>query len=127
MKTPLLYCIFAGLFFGTWPLLARFGNLGSGWLALLISVGTGVVALFAVATPVPAAKSILIGFIAGLMNGLGMLAYAKLIGWQGAELSRTIPTSIALMPVFAALGALILFSEPFTAKKILGIGFIVVA
>lgn len=120
-KNPLVYCLIAACFFGTWPVIARFAHLSPGWLALVFSIGTGVVAVAGLNSPVPLARPLIIGVGAGMVNGIGMLAFAKLISWEGVQVSRVIPITFALMPVFTTLAALVLFGEQLSLRKAFGV------
>lgn len=124
-NNPLPYCIFAALCFGCWPILGRFAGLGSGWLSLLVATGTAILAsvsLLANHPGAPSVRSVIIGLTAGAINGIGMLAYAKVIGWQGEDVSKVLPIAMILTPLFAMAGALIFLGEPVTGKKLIGAG-----
>ncbi len=125
MNNPLYYCIFAALCFGGWPLLGRCSGLSSGWMSLLVASGTvilGIVSILTQTGNTPSTRSVIIGLTAGAINGVGMLAYAKVIGWQGSDVSKILPIAMILTPMFAMAGALIFLGEPVSAKKLLGAG-----
>lgn len=125
MNNPLFFCIFAALCFGSWPLLGRFAGLSSGWMSLLVSTGTATLATVSILTnqaSTPSVRSIGIGLVAGAINGLGMLAYSKVIGWQGTDVSKILPIAMILTPMFAMAGALLFLGEPVSAKKLFGAG-----
>lgn len=135
MSSPFTYILITGLFCGIWPLIARFSGLGTGWTSLLFGFGTGIVALFSgvFGSPVPPMKSMAIGLFAGSVNGLGLLAFAKLLGWKEIDPSSLIPTTFAVIIIFSAVGAATLhyfspdlFPESLTAKKLIALGLIVV-
>jgi drug/metabolite transporter (DMT)-like permease len=75
----------------------------------------------------PKSKAALIIFVAGLVNGIGMLAYTKMISSPSVELSKFVPIAAALVPVFAMLIAVVLFGDPITLKKIAGLTLACVA
>lgn len=126
MNNPIYYCIFAALCFGGWPLLGRFSGLSSGWMSLLVASGTATLGLISIFTNqtsgAPSARAIIIGLTAGAINGVGMLAYSKVIGWQGSDVSKILPIAMILTPMFAMAGALIFLGEPVSAKKLFGAG-----
>lgn len=135
MSNTLPYILIAALFFGTWPLIARFSLLDAGWTSLLSALGIGIVALFGgiIGSSVPSLKSAAIGLFAGSVNGLGMLAFAKLLGWKGIDPSRILPITFALMIIFSSGGAIVLhyffpglFPESLTIKKLIAIMLIVI-
>lgn len=127
LNNPLSYCFFAAFFFGTWPLIARFANLRAGWLALVFSIGTGVIAASGLARPIPPGRSLLIGIVAGAVNGIGMMAFAKLIDWKEVEVSKFIPIIFALMPVVSTIEAALFFNETMAARKLVGLALAFIA
>lgn|GEM_PF-2011359 len=125
LNNPLTYCIFAALCFGGWPLLGRCAGLSSGWMSLLVASGTvvlGTVSIITNPASTPSVRAIVIGLTAGAINGVGMLAYSKVIGWQGSDVSKILPIAMILTPMFAMAGALIFLGEPVSAKKLFGAG-----
>jgi uncharacterized membrane protein len=126
-NNPLTYCLIAGLGFGAWPFLGRLSNLPATWVGVVMSLGTlTVVGTWTIIAPHSSGvtpRSVVICFIGGLVNGLGMVAYAKLISWPlpGVEISRVTPLTSVVMGLFVlAIGA-IAFQEPITIKKALGV------
>lgn len=91
----------------------------------MLALGAGVIALFGLTALLPSVRSLLIGYAAGTINGAGTLAYAALLNLQGVEVSRTIPVVFALMPVFTVLGALVMFGEPITLRKAIGVSVVI--
>jgi drug/metabolite transporter (DMT)-like permease len=125
---PLTYSIAVGLFWGASTLIARYSAVGSYMMAILISVG-GMIAMlpllpsqnFAAA----GTRALAIGLGAGIVNGLGLLAFYKLVGGANEglwELSRVIPIAMVLVPIVVTIGARFMFDEPFTPTKLIGIG-----
>ena len=121
MNSPLLFCVLAGVCFGTWPILARFGGMTPGWMSFLIGVGTMLATALGLNASTPGGKSAAIVVAAGAINGLGMLAFGKLIGWKGQDVSRLLPIVFAIMPVVTVLTALLFLHEPMTLKRGAGI------
>ena len=119
--------LIAALFFSAWPIIAKFSNLGFGWLSLVIAIGTGLIALTQVNHEVPIARQLLIGFAAGLVNGIGTLAYARLLSTKGVDVSKFIPLTLGLIAVFTVIAGVLLFKEPLSIKKVAGVFLVVVA
>lgn len=123
-----VYVLMCVLCFGTWPVMGRFSGLPAPWILLTCTGGTFVVAFVSNAaqlTPVPT-RAVFIGMFCGLLNGLGMIFYVKLIGAREFEVSRILPVVSALMPSIHAVSALILLREPLTMRKGGGIAAITV-
>src|SRR5690349_8474544 len=78
----LFYCVATGIFWGVATLVARYLDVGPWLMAILISTGQllAVIPLFSSEGFAAAgAKTIGIGTAAGLINGLGLLAYYQLV------------------------------------------------
>ena len=76
--------IFVAIMWGGWPLVARASTLSSVWTAIIgTTIGAiavlGTSAIFGQIKNAPDIKSILLGVVAGVMLGLGMFAYSRLI------------------------------------------------
>ncbi|MCX6784628.1 MAG: hypothetical protein NTV81_01680 [Candidatus Komeilibacteria bacterium] len=126
-NNPLTYCALAGLGFGVWPFLARYSGLPPTWLAVMITVGTFSAASVWTAIAPKAGpitiRALAICLVAGLLNGLGMIFYAKLVGWQDSsvEVSKIMPLTTLLMIGFGVMIGAGLFHEPITMKKAAGL------
>jgi drug/metabolite transporter (DMT)-like permease len=132
LKYPLLLSLLAGFFFGLWPVLARNSGLGSFWIALLVPIGTFLmVSVEAVprltGNPLPVSRLLALGLIAGAVNGLGMLAYGRILSNTGLNVSKYVPIVAVVSIASAAIGAFWAFREPVTLQKSLGLIFAVVA
>lgn len=123
MNSSLLLIFISAACFGTWPLLTRGTALPPTWLSFGINAGTWIVSLawLSQRPTVPSARGLGIAIAAGLLNGLGMLSYATLFTHRGVEISRSVTITGILVPVFACLGALLVLSEPLTARKVAGL------
>jgi len=132
LKNPLILSLLAGFFFGLWPIIARFAGISSFWIAFLIPLGTLLVVSFEAAPKIavstwPLYKLLLIGLVAGAINGLGMLAYGRVLANGDLNVSKYVPIVAILSIATAAVGAFILFKEPVTVQKSLGLLFAVAA
>ncbi len=124
MGHPLVYCVLSGLFFGAWPAISKLSKLPTDWLVVTVSVLTAVVSLLGLnlRSNIPNPGSLSIGAVAGILNGLGFLAYGVLLGYQGKDLPKFL--AIAAMIGFVIMivsSSLILDGTSLSYKKILGL------
>jgi len=132
LNNPLILSLLAGFFFGLWPVAARHSTLGSFWIAFLIPLGTLLVVSFEAApkiasTSLPIYKILAIGLFAGAINGLGMLAYGRVLSNGDLNVSKYVPIVAVVSIAAAAIGAFVAFKEPVTLQKSLGLLFAVAA
>lgn len=123
MNSPLFYVVISAIGF-SWPLLVRIAPATPAWTTVIIMMSSGAVGLIATTfTPqsVISTKGIWIAVIAGLLNGVGMLAYGKLVTWQGVDLSETLPMTTILITLICSIGAIYFYGEPVTIHKVIGI------
>ena len=129
----LFYCIATGIFWGVATLVARYLSVGPWMLAILISTGQLLALLPLVPSQSFAAagtKAIGIGIAAGMINGLGLLAFYQLVAGASegrCELSSVTPIAMVLVPIVITIGSRLMFDEPFTFNKIAGIALACVA
>jgi drug/metabolite transporter (DMT)-like permease len=117
------------LFWGGYPLIARGVGIGGPLGALLLSVVS--LTTIAAATlwtgvevwPAPADMARLA--IAGLMMGLGLLAFNAVAASRNVEASVSIPIMDTAMLVVSVAAAALFFAEPITARKALGLALLV--
>jgi drug/metabolite transporter (DMT)-like permease len=123
----LSYSLAVGIFWGASTLIARYSGAGPYMMAILISIGGMITMLPLLPSQSFAAtgsRSVAIGIGAGIINGLGLLAFYKLVGGANDglwELSRVIPIAMVLVPIVITVGARVVFDEPFTPTKLVGI------
>lgn len=127
MNHPIVFCIAAALVWGMWPVVVKFSNLTSAWVAFLVplaSVGVAGVALTAGshASTFPSGKAITIGLAAGILNGFGFVAFGRLLGAEkgGWDVSTYATAVYALLPLVTMLGAVFVLREPMTVAKAIG-------
>lgn len=126
MRNPLILSLLAGFFFGLWPVIARSAGLPSYWIAFLIPLGTLLVVSI-VAIPRMLSNNfslstlILIGLVAGAVNGLGMLAYGRVLANGNLNVSKYVPIVAVVSIAAAAIGAFVVFKEPITLQKATGL------
>jgi len=132
LKNPLILSLLAGFFFGLWPVVARNTGLGSFWIAFLIPLGTLLMVAFEAAPKIattewPVYRMLAFGVIAGAVNGLGMLAYGRILSNTNLNVSKYVPIVAVISIATAAVGAFVAFKEPVTQQKSLGLLFAVAA
>ncbi len=114
----------AGLCFAGWPIVIRGTNLDTIWVAILISLGASVFAIciaIGKKVAIPPTKELIIGIIAGLINGFGFLLYSKLITTKSVQLSIALPLVAVTLVIFVAVAGFIIYKEPITLKKAIGL------
>lgn len=115
-----LYSALTGLFFGVWPLISRLAKLSTAWTSLTVTIGTAVIVFVSVSQELhlPPTKNIFIGLLAGLISGLGLLTYGKLISNSNTwDMSITIPISLIITPMVIVLGGWLFFGDQMTTTK----------
>lgn len=121
----LFLAFLSGLCFAAWPVVMRATNLDSVWVAILISFGASVFAigvlLFRGEVVVPLWKKLSIGLIAGVINGIGFILYSKLIATKSVQLSIALPLVAVTLVIFTAAAGFIIYKEPMTLKKAIGL------
>lgn len=118
-----LYSFLTGLFFGVWPLISRVANLSTIWTSLTVTIGTAIVVCIGVSQELhlPPIRSISLGVVAGIVAGMGLLAYGKLISNSNVwNMSITIPISLVITPMVLIFGSWLFFGDQITLTK--GIG-----
>lgn len=121
MNNPLIYCGLVALFWGGMSVVTRLSGLTGGWVAIMIATGTMAVSLVGVNSNIPTMKPLVVCLIAGILNGLGMLAFGKLASWQGIDVSKVVPIAFAMILIVITAGAWLLLDEPLTSSKFLGL------
>lgn len=132
MNNPLVLSIAAGIFFGSWPLVARFANLSPFWVAFFIPFGTILLVSLTWAPKFLTAASlswraVVVGLLAGAFNGLGMLFYGQVVSRADWDVSKYMPLVAIVSIAAAAVGAFAMFREPITPQKIAGLALAAVA
>ena len=120
----LVLAFIAGLCFGGWPIIVRATTLSTNWIAVSISFGALIVVIgvmMKTGTIMPSVKNLLIGLMAGIINGFGFLVYAKLIGTKSIQLSVALPLVAVTLVIFVALAGILIYKEPITFKKLIGL------
>ena len=124
-----IWIALVAVFWGGYPLVARlsgFGSpLGSFLLALLSLAPIGAAVFWSGDTVAPTGAQLWPLVIAGLMQGIGLLAFVRLATGE-LEASVAIPISDVVMLMVTTVGAILFFQESITAQKVVGLTLLVV-
>ncbi len=104
-------------------------------MGIFVSIGTGLAVLPLIPSQTQnlmaaGSRNISIGLLAGVLNGLGAIAFYKLVHGSNEglwELSRVAPVVYIFIPVVIAIGSITFFGEQITPNKIYGLIFAVLA
>jgi drug/metabolite transporter (DMT)-like permease len=129
MNNVWLLCLLAGIFWAAAPLVGRLSNINAMTLAVVVTLGQLFVS-FPVALgqnwTAASWRAIAFGLLAGLLNGIGVFAFYRLVaGWSEGlwDLSRVAPIVFVLVSVFTVFGARAFYGEALTTDKMIGLGF----
>lgn len=117
----------AALFWGAYPLVARASGIGGAMGALILTLS----ALMPISAAViwqggnkPALADLGKLVIAGVMMGIGLLAFNIVVNSRRIEASISIPIIDTAMLIVTVVGAAFFFSESMTLQKIIGIALL---
>ncbi len=126
MDSGLFYCIATALCFGSWPLITRAAGDTSSWampIVLIACMLTSFLARIGAKDAFPTKTAVLILVTAGVVNGLGALAYGRLITSTSQSMSALPSAALTAMIVFMAFGGFVFFKEAVTPTKLVGLAF----
>jgi drug/metabolite transporter (DMT)-like permease len=129
VSTEVVCILLVAVFWGGYPLVARLssfgGPLGSFLLAAVSLVPIGG-AIFVWGDTRPPTRTQLWPLLAaGLMQGVGLLAFVRLATGK-LEASVAIPVSDVAMLIVTTVGAIAFFQEAVTPQKLAGFAFLLV-
>lgn len=127
---PFFLSLVASFGFGGWPLVAHAYGIPPLATALIISIGT----LASVATVGPAMftwdavarKAIYVFLGWGVLNGISILAYSKLISNDQWNISTYVPLVISMTLIISVAGGAIFFKECLSVYKALILVIIII-
>jgi drug/metabolite transporter (DMT)-like permease len=126
-RTEWICIALVAVFWGGYPLVARLtsygGPLGSLILAILALLPIGAAALWNGDYTPPTRADLGPLAIAGLMQGVGLLAFVRLATGK-LEASVAIPISDVAMLSVTTIGAFLFFQEAVTVQKVFGLGLL---
>lgn len=122
MNNPWILAVITGVGF-SWPLIARLSNISPIMTSLTLLGGTILTVLISLPffkTGNITTQPILWCIVAGVVNGIGFIAYAVIISkpqWAPVY----IPISLVIMVIIITLGGVIFFKDPISLQKGAGI------
>ena len=129
MKPEYLGIAVVALFWGGYPLIARGVGIGGPLGALMLSVvSLSTIAAATLWTGVaawPSTGDVLRLAIAGLMMGIGLLAFNAVAASRNVEASVSIPIMDTAMLIVSVVAAVLFFAEPITVRKAAGLALLI--
>lgn len=123
--SKLLWPVIAGLCFGTWPLIMKSSGLNAIMASFVLTVVSLLVYLPFLKSGFDQASLLKVGVIlavvAGLLNGIGTIAFQKMIGGKEMDISQVVLMVIIIQIVITAAGGRLFYGDIFTVKKVFGI------
>jgi len=124
------FCIVVvALFWGGYPLIARLSDLGGpiGSLALsTVAFVPVVIAVWWVGMPQrPTTAQLWPLAVAGVMQGIGLLAFVQLASSRRMEASVAIPIADVSMLLVTTIGAILFYQEAVSLQKLAGVALLV--
>ncbi len=124
MDIRIVLTVGSAVLFGIWPMVMRLSGVDKSWASIALAVGllsgAFVSFIFAPVNPLRySQRAVSVALMAGLMNGIGMLAFNKLLAI--GDISKYVTINYALLPALSFLSGVIILREPLTLKKSIGI------
>ncbi|HEY4369841.1 MAG TPA: EamA family transporter [Steroidobacteraceae bacterium] len=128
MKFEYLCVAVVAVFWGGYPLVARSAGIGAPIGALVMTFSGLVTIAAATAWQGVAVRPSLSEFVklgvAGIMMGIGLLAFNAVANSRRFDASVSIPIMDTTMLLATVMAAIVFFGEPITVKKVAGIGLL---
>ena len=124
MVTIVLYMVLVAIVWGIYPLIIRSVGVSGVTGALILTVSSLIpIAMAAIYNRVvmPGMLVTLKIAMAGIIMGVSLVIFFKIVSSPLMDISASIPIINALVILVAAIGGVCLFGEAVTASKILGI------
>jgi drug/metabolite transporter (DMT)-like permease len=129
VKREVLWIAIVALFWGGYPLIARGVGIGGPLGALLLSsVSLITIAAATLSTGVetwPSSGDVMRLSLAGIMMGVGLLAFNAVAASRQIEASVSIPIMDTGMLIVSVVAAVIFFAEPITIRKAIGLALLI--
>lgn len=126
MNAGRFFALATALCFGTWPLITRAAGDQSSWampIVLAACMLTSLLGRIGAKDAFPTTTAITILVAAGIVNGLGALAYGRLITSTSQSMSALPSAALTAMIVIMAFGGFLFFKEAVTPSKLVGLVF----
>lgn len=127
MNHWLILCLSVGICWASPPFLARLSQLSPWIMAGFVAAGTLIPVipfLFQEDYSQLSRGQILLGILAGIFNGLGVLAWYKLVAGSSQGLwniGTVLPVAVILLCVILVIGGRLIFAEPLTSQRLFGL------
>jgi len=127
MEKMMVLCVVNATCWIVAPIVGRYSGLGAMPMAFFVGLGTFLAAspaMFLSAEFSFQARPIALGLGAGILNGLGIVAFYALVAGSAKglwELSQVVPIVYVLVPIGVAVLGLLLFGEVTTGYKVAGL------
>jgi drug/metabolite transporter (DMT)-like permease len=129
MRFEYICIALVALFWGGYPLVTRSTGVTGPIVSLVMTLSAATAIAIATAwqgVPVrPSAGEVIKLLIAGAMMGIGLLAFNTVANSRHIHASVSIPIMDTLMLLATFIGAIVLFAEPVTPQKILGMALLI--
>ena len=123
--SKLMWPVTAGICFGTWPLIMKSSGLNAIMASFVLTVVSLLVYLpflkggFDQAALLKA--GVILAVVAGLLNGIGTIAFQKMIGGKEMDITQVVLLVIMIQIVITVAGGRLFYGDVFTVKKVVGI------
>lgn len=129
MRYEYVLIAIVALMWGGYPLVARSSGVGGPMGALVLTIAglipiTGAV-MWQGGAMRPAMPELIRLTIAGVMMGIGLVAFNAVANSRQLEASISIPIIDTAMLIVTVIGAIVFFAEPITVKKTIGVALLV--
>jgi drug/metabolite transporter (DMT)-like permease len=128
--SSIVVCIVAvAVFWGGWPLVARLagetGIAGSIIMAVMMLISIAAAGMYTGVT-LPSLRATGVLLVAGVMMGIGLIAFYAVSSNPSVELSVVIPVLDTSMLLVSVIGGIWFFGEAVTVRKLIGIALLVI-
>jgi drug/metabolite transporter (DMT)-like permease len=129
MRYEYLCIAIVALMWGCYPLVARASGVGGALGALVLTVAAlapivGAVMWQGGIVKLASVEILKLG-IAGVMMGVGLIAFNAVANSRNLDASVSIPIIDTTMLIVTVIGAIVFFAEPITARKLIGVALLV--
>lgn len=123
--SKLIWPVTAGLCFGIWPLIMKSSGLNAIMAAFVLTAVSLLVYIpFLKGSFDQAAllkTGIILAIVSGLLNGIGTIAFQKMVGAKDMDITQVVLMVIIIQVVITAVGGRLFYGDLFTVKKAGGI------
>jgi drug/metabolite transporter (DMT)-like permease len=125
MRPELICMAIVALAWGGYPLVARSSGIGVPLGALILTLSslipTTIIVLWQGAMIRPSSVELTKLVVAGLIMGIGTIAFNFVVNSRQLDASISIPIIDTAMLSVSVVGAVLCFAEPMTARKVIGV------